>query len=332
MFGWRLEFPSLNNNHRGDDNHNNRFRLKPSCCCLLNCEVHVANMLNSTGSANMSSELPPLPSYTLHPDDQILPYISNLYLSLLVPFIAYWALSFVFEFIDYYDLFPQYRIHTPAEIQNRNVVTRYEVARDVLLQQVLQAGMGAILALTEKEDLYGKADYDVAVWAQRLRIAQRALPQLLSFLGLNAAAISKNVSGSHPMVAALLAGGDYSLISQFDPVSGSTVPAFATWEMTVAKAIYWVIIPAIQFGLAVFIQDTWQYFLHRAMHMNKYLYSTLVLPLSCQGVILILQQQPSTPVTTVSMSLTRLALSTITPSKVFSSIPSAHPSRSKPQA
>ena len=44
--------------------------------------------------------------------------------------------------------------------------------------------------------------------------------------------------------------------------------------MLAAQAIYYVIIPAFQFVLAVCVVDTWQYFLHRATHMNKYLYTT----------------------------------------------------------
>ncbi|KMU82217.1 sphingosine hydroxylase [Coccidioides immitis H538.4] len=38
--------------------------------------------------------------------------------------------------------------------------------------------------------------------------------------------------------------------------------------------IYWYLIPAFQFLFAVFFVDTWQYFLHRAMHLNKWLYTT----------------------------------------------------------
>lgn len=120
----------------------------------------------------------------------------------------------------------------------------------------------------------GKEEYDVARWAMRLRLAQRALPQLLGLLGLNAAAISKNVSGSYPMVAAVLAGGRYPSVNMgLDVVSGAAVPAFASWELFAAKALYWYIVPALQLGLAVFILDSWQYFLHRAMHVNKWLYS-----------------------------------------------------------
>jgi len=36
--------------------------------------------------------------------------------------------------------------------------------------------------------------------------------------------------------------------------------------------LYWWGIPAAQFFLAMFVLDTWQYFLHRLMHVNKFLY------------------------------------------------------------
>ncbi|KAH8815742.1 sphinganine hydroxylase-like protein Sur2 [Xylogone sp. PMI_703] len=233
-------------------------------------------MANVTSYFNTSSmdDLPPLPAYTLTPAPPVLSFIPDFYLSLILPVAAYWIVSLAFHFIDVMDIWPQYRLHTPAEILKRNHVSRYEVARDVIIQQIIQMAVGALLGLTEPEDMVGKADYDIAVWAQRLRIAQRALPQLMSVLGLNAAAISKNVSGSHPILAGLLAGGRYPTLSTTLDVSGAPIPAFASWEMFVAKAIYWVIVPAIQFMTAILVVDTWQYFLHRAMHMNRWLYVT----------------------------------------------------------
>ncbi|KAF8074755.1 fatty acid hydroxylase superfamily-domain-containing protein [Lyophyllum atratum] len=36
--------------------------------------------------------------------------------------------------------------------------------------------------------------------------------------------------------------------------------------------VYWWAIPTFQFLAAMFIIDTWQYFLHRLMHINKFLY------------------------------------------------------------
>jgi sphinganine C4-monooxygenase len=72
-----------------------------------------------------------------------------------------------------------------------------------------------------------------------------------------------------------LMGGQYSWLRQAMIIDGTeaSVPAFAEWELLVAKAIYWVGVPAIQFALAILWVDTWQYFWHRAMHMNKWLYS-----------------------------------------------------------
>jgi len=54
----------------------------------------------------------------------------------------------------------------------------------------------------------------------------------------------------------------------------TSAPAFARWEILVAKTIYHFLIPGLQFFLATMVVDTWQYFLHRAMHMNKFLYTT----------------------------------------------------------
>ncbi|KAG1723727.1 fatty acid hydroxylase superfamily-domain-containing protein [Suillus paluster] len=39
--------------------------------------------------------------------------------------------------------------------------------------------------------------------------------------------------------------------------------------------LYWWGIPVVQILFALFIFDTWQYFLHRSMHMNKYLYKKI---------------------------------------------------------
>jgi sphinganine C4-monooxygenase len=226
-------------------------------------------------NATFVSDLPPLPAYEIRPVTDLLPFISDFSLSLIAPHIAYWIVSLFFHIIDVYDLFPQYRLHTPEEITQRNLASRYEVARDVVIEQIIQMATTAFLSVTDPRQLTGMEDYDVAVWATRVRLAQRALPSVLGTLGLNAAAISKNMAASHPLLAGALAGGHYPFLTvTLDDVTGAAVPAFATWELQVAKAIYWLLIPGFQLWLATCLLDTWQYFLHRAMHLNKCFYST----------------------------------------------------------
>ncbi|QPG95712.1 hypothetical protein C2857_001780 [Epichloe festucae Fl1] len=216
------------------------------------------------------SALPPLPSYTLESRGDFFPWISDFWLSLVLPVVVYWVTSLFFHLIDTLDIFPQYRLHTPDEISRRNHATRFQVARDVVIQQIIQVVTGAFLAISEPPEVIGKADYDVAVWATRLRVAQRALPGLLSLIGLNATAISKNMSATHPLLAGALAGGYYPFLSTAE----SAGPSFAPWELTVARAVYHVLIPALQFFVAIFVLDSWQYFLHRLMHTNRWMYTT----------------------------------------------------------
>lgn len=215
-------------------------------------------MANST-----FAELPPLPSYHLTPRPSLIPGVSDAVLQLVAPVIAYWVVSLFFHILDTYDLFSQYRLHTPAEVLKRNRVTKYEVVRDVIIQQIIQTVFGLALASLDPVETIGKEEYDVAVWAQRLRLAQRYLPRCLALFGVNALAWGEKLRGTHAQLAGVVSGGLYSTRS------------FAPWELTTAKMIYWIGIPVVQFTAGVFMVDTWQYFLHRAMHMNKFLYTTL---------------------------------------------------------
>ena len=223
--------------------------------------------------------LPPLPEYKLKPQSGLFAPLPDKWLILLLPIIAYWALSMFFHWIDVNDYFPQYRLHTPAEVAKRNRVSRWEVVRDVVLQQVVQTLVGWILNMMEPDEFLGKEKYDIAVWARRIRIAQRAIPKVLALLGINAKELAGNMAASHPTAAGVLLGGQYSqlqtLFGTADVSQGA--PGFAAWETALAGIIYWYLVPTIQFAVAIVVVDTWQYFLHRAMHMNKWLYSAFSL-------------------------------------------------------
>ena len=232
--------------------------------------------MTSSTVPNTIEDLPPLPSYQLNSLPSLLPPIPDKLLTLLLPIAAYWGLSLLFHWIDTKDYFPQYRLHTPAEVAKRNRVSRWEVVRDVVVQQVIQTGVGWLLGMTEPDDFYGKEEYDVALWARRIRNAERAIPRMLAFVGLDATGLAKNLLPTHPTLAGTLLGGRYLSVSGMDAGSdafSSVVPKFASWELMLASAIYWIAVPVLQFSIAIVVVDTWQYFLHRAMHMNKWMYS-----------------------------------------------------------
>ncbi|KAL9598540.1 MAG: hypothetical protein Q9219_004442 [cf. Caloplaca sp. 3 TL-2023] len=198
-------------------------------------------------------------------------------LNVVLPIVAYWAFSMLFHWIDTRDYFPQYRLHTPAEVSSRNKVSRWEVVRDVVIQQVVQIIVGWLLGMTEPDDVTGKEDYDVAVWAQRIRVAQRAIPGLFALMGIDAVGLAKNVHLSHPVFADILLGGrnlDVHMTATASDQTSNLVLGVKAWESTLASAMYWCIVPALQYGVAILVVDTWQYFLHRAMHMNKWMYTT----------------------------------------------------------
>jgi sphinganine C4-monooxygenase len=224
---------------------------------------------------SVSLDIPPLPTYSLTPRELIIPPIPD-YISLLIfPFVAYWVASMAFHWIDINDYFPQYRLHTPVELLKRNHVSRWEVVRDVIVQQIIQTAVGIVIGYWEDVEHTGREDYDIAVWARRIRIVQMAIPRAISLVGLDAAGLAENLS-AYPMLAGALGGGRYpSLTQSVIMETGAEViaPAFAQWELAVAGIIYWYLVPTLQFLFAIVFVDTWQYFLHRAMHMNKWLYS-----------------------------------------------------------
>lgn len=229
-------------------------------------------------NASVAFDLPPLPTYTLRTRQDLIAAVPDNILTLILPIVAYWGLSMIYHYLDVNDYFVQYRLHTPAEVLKRNKVTRWEVVRDVVIQQVIQTVAGLAFLWFDSEETVGREEYDVAVWAQRLRILQKAIPSLLALAGVDAAGLATSLSQSgYTMLAGAIAGGSYPGVTQslvLDTGVKTVVPAFTGWELTVAGLIYWYLVPTLQFILAICIVDTWQYFLHRAMHLNRWLYVT----------------------------------------------------------
>ena len=155
----------------------------------------------------------------------------------------------------------------------RNHATRWDVFRDVIIQQIIETFSGIAFSYFDPEVMHGKEEYDIAVWARRIRIAEKAVPGILGLIGVNASALSKNWQMSAPILASVVAGGKYPMQTALINGELTLAPAFASWELWVAKAIYYAVVPGLQLFGAMIILDTWQYFWHRAMHLNKWLYS-----------------------------------------------------------
>ncbi|TCD68423.1 hypothetical protein EIP91_010824 [Steccherinum ochraceum] len=172
--------------------------------------------------------------YSPRPD--ILASFPDHYLSLAAPVIAYWVSSCFFHILDMSDWrwLDKYRIHESSEVKSRNLVTRGEVIKAVIFQQVIQTILG--------------------LWWMEGAVAGDAIDHV------------GHMANMLPTIAGMMRAA-------FGHAVGKQLLEDYTAE--VLYAIYWWAIPIARFFLGMFIIDTWQYFLHRAMHMNTYLYKTL---------------------------------------------------------
>ena len=162
-------------------------------------------------------QMDPTDTYIHTPRPPIFTFISDKHLSLALPIIAYWLYSAFFHILDLQTWAPlqKYRLHTPQEVLARNRVTRWEVVRDVLIQQLGQVVVGTIALRTEADE--GIPNHSLAL--QILRSPPWNLPNLAS-----------------------------------------------------AEVVYWVLLPIMRQVIAIFVLDAWEYWIHRLMHVNKFLY------------------------------------------------------------
>ena len=170
----------------------------------------------------------------------------------------------------------KYKIHTSAEEETRNRCSRWECFRGVVINQIIQTVLGVGLGMLGDGDVAGREEYDIALWARRVEATRCMLPGLLSVIGIDAEGLARNFAGSSMRLAVLFVAGEELYTSPNLTVMddrGTNQAKLRAWEMTFAGIIYWYIVPAIQFATAVFAADTWQYFGHRWLHTNKWVYS-----------------------------------------------------------
>ena len=211
-----------------------------------------------------------LPPYQLKPLPPLIPNFPDGYLLIALPIVTYWAWGGLWYWIERKSLFPQYRIHTSAEVLKRNRVPLGTILRNVATQQIITTILGVYL--TGEPDQYGSEEYDQARWLLRFRSFQAAIPKVLALLGVDVMTLAGKLAHTSPGIATFLAGGPGES-STWSQRTGTAESASLGWDLTVAWLLYWYLVPAFQFAVAIFLADSWQYFVHRTMHLNSWLYS-----------------------------------------------------------
>lgn len=117
-----------------------------------------------------SEWLGPQPEVILTNREQLLPWITDKHLSLLLPVVLYWAVSFFWFLVDYFEVFEKYRIHTPEELK-KNIVGWKTVLRAVFCQHIIQTASGLLLERFQEPEKTGFEAYSIWKIARNLNVS-----------------------------------------------------------------------------------------------------------------------------------------------------------------
>ncbi|KAF5349336.1 hypothetical protein D9758_011751 [Tetrapyrgos nigripes] len=161
--------------------------------------------------------------------------VSDPILTLAAPVLAYWVSSLVFHVLDIsgWKWLDSYRLHDSEEVKSKNLVSKTDVLVAVVFQHIVQTALGYFWLEDKTSHLDHARHMDaIASWAE-------------------------------PLVNLVLG----------ETVENKKMKSLVLHE--VGYYVYWWAIPTMQMLTAIhtrFIIDTWQYFLHRFMHVNKWFY------------------------------------------------------------
>lgn len=114
--------------------------------------------------------------------------------------------------------------------------------------------------------------YHIRIWTQKTRLILSSLGRLVcGWFGRTVKLPFDTQSSFCRSIPHTPAIDGYLNASATLPTSVAQMPL--QWEWHVASVLYFVIVPVAQFILAMILADTFQYFTHRAFHVNKWLYS-----------------------------------------------------------
>ena len=117
----------------------------------------MAPLSDPIASIDLSPKQMEYPFYFVAHRAELIPGLSDKYVSLLLPIFCYWGFSMVYHLLDTWQhpFFEKYRIHEPEEVTKRNRVSKAQVVKMVFIQQLLQTAIGLVLL---EDDAVGHAE------------------------------------------------------------------------------------------------------------------------------------------------------------------------------
>lgn len=141
--------------------------------------------------------------------------------------------------------------------------------RDVILQQIIQSVVGWVISLSEGIEMRGGEWWEILNLYSKFLQTERWVTGVLQMVGINTAGLEQKV------IAGITAIGADNLLEGAVQFMGLEPTDNGNWRYKLVEIAYWYIFPAARMWFAIFVLDTWQYFLHRLMHESKWLYSEL---------------------------------------------------------
>ncbi|KAI4115983.1 MAG: hypothetical protein LQ345_003522 [Seirophora villosa] len=209
------------------------------------------------------------PSCHLSPQEPLLPWISDNVLAIILPTIVYAVAGAFFHLLDTYELFGNYRIHPTEDELKRNHITRWECLKGVVRYHVIQISIGLLLNHGASPPMVGDQACRIHDAANMVHNARRIIPIILNTIGIDAKQLSHAAQGTSPTLASIIGGGDDHLTSIMTSTAQNHLTPF---DFALATFSTNILVPALQYLVALIVVDTWIYFTHRLCHVNRTLY------------------------------------------------------------
>jgi len=177
----------------------------------------------------------PEPFYVVH-DASLISGIPDHALALIAPIVAYWVFSLYFHMLD---------------MSGWKWLDKYRIHES---------------AEVTSRNLASRMDVVVAV------IVQHTIQTIMGIFWMTESTVSTPVTRRADMEVIARKLVDFTRLVMDDR---STRNFLDSRGADIVYWVYWWGIPIAQFFFAMFVMDTWQYALHRSMHMNKWLYKQI---------------------------------------------------------